>query len=338
MRRCPGGGCRPAGSPTCTVCAVSRRVGRIRNARLIAAAVAVGLGGFLPVSWANAGDRPDPEVRTLEPGSSTRAARAEALTALSKVMMPREKAELVRECVGSTTLYRRLPTQEFDCHPDLLLFALDHPEGVVDIWRVLDISRLALDPAGPDQWRLADGYGTVGTMRMLHRSGNSREGMLVLHGSGGYAGPFAPKPLTGRCIVLLRYQYATSSGQPSTRVCLKSDAFLDVDGLGFEIVTRTLQPLIVATAGWNVHEICLFMGHLSRTAGENPLGVERLSERLTQTAPEHRRQLAIAARRASEAGGAGRSETVREPEIAGRLASRWRSGEMPAAQPPERTR
>jgi hypothetical protein len=338
MRRCPGGGYRPAGSPTYTVRAVSRRVGRFRHAGLLVAAVVVGLGGFMPARCANAADRPDPEVRTLEPGSSTRAARAEALTALSRVMMPREKAELVRECVGSTTLYRRLPTQEFDCHPDLLVFALDHPEGVVDIWRVLDISRLTLDPAGPDQWRLADGYGTVGTMRMLHRSGNHREGMLVLHGSGGYAGPFAPKPLTGRCIVLLRYQYATSSGQPSTRVCLKSDAFLDVDGLGFEIVTRTLQPLIVATAGWNVHEICLFMGHLSRTAGENPLGIERLSERLTQTAPEHRRQLAIAARRAADTQGAGSGETGHESEIASRLASRWLISEMPSEQPPKQTR
>lgn len=327
MRRCPGGGCRRAGSPTCTVCAVNRRVGRIRTNTLIAAAVvAVGLGNWLPAQAVQAADRPDPEIRTIEPGSSSRAARQEALGILSKVMLPREKAELVRACVRSTTLYRRLPTQEFECHPDLLTFALEHPEGVVDIWRVLDISRLSLDPAGPEQWRLADGYGTVGTMRMLYRSGDAAEGMLVLHGHGGYAGPFAPKPLTGRCVVLLRYDYNDSPGQLTKKVCLKTDAFLDVDGLGFEIVTRTLQPLIVTTAGWNVHEICLFMGHLSRTACENPLGVERLSERLTQTAPEHRRQLAAAARQAA---GGSRGE-AREPEIASRLASRWLSNEMPS--------
>ena len=334
MRRCPGGGCRLAGSPTCRVRAVSRRVGRIRHKTILAAVlVAVGLGTLLPAGFSQAADRPDPEIRTVEAGSSSRAARKDALTALSKVMLPREKAELVRECVRSTTLYRRLPTQEFECHPDLLVFALQHPEGVVDIWRVLDISRLTLDPAGPDQWRLADGYGTVGSMRTLYRSGDARQGIVVLHGSGGYAGPFAPKPLTGRCIVLLRYHYDDAAGQPGTRVCLKTDAFLDVDGLGFEIVTRTLQPLIVTTAGWNVHEICLFMGHLSRTAAENPLGVERLSQRLTQIAPEHRQQLAMAARQA--AGGGGGVE--REPDIASRLASRWMSNEVTAESPPSRT-
>ncbi|MDA0970147.1 MAG: hypothetical protein O3A60_06900 [Planctomycetota bacterium] len=305
---------------------MSHRRGGIRHTGWLAATLlAVGLGSCLPTGSLRAAERPDPEIRTVETGSSSRAARQEALTALSTVMLPREQAKLVRECVGSTTLYRRLPTKEFECHPDMLLFALEHPEGVVDIWRVLDISRLTLDPAGPEQWRLADGYGTVGTMRMLHRSGDANQGMLVLHGRGGYAGPFAHKPLTGNCVVLLRYHYEGSPGQPGHRVCLKTDAFLDVDGLGFEIVTRTLQPLIVSTAGWNVHEICLFMGHLSRTAAENPLGVERLSQRLTQIAPEHRRQLAAAARRAAGGGGA----VEQEPEIASRLASRWMSNDLP---------
>ena len=32
-------------------------------------------------------------------------------------------------------------------------FALDKPETIVDIWRLLGISRLALDPIGPEQWR-----------------------------------------------------------------------------------------------------------------------------------------------------------------------------------------
>ena len=316
MRRCLGGSDRCVGSfAKKTLCAV--------------AVVTTAWGTWSQGAAAAALQRPDPEVTTTESGSSGRAARLDALEALSHVMMPREKAELVRECVRSTTLYRRLPTQEFDCHPDLLRFGLEHPEGIVDIWRVLKISRLSLDPAGPEQWRLADGYGTVGTLRMLSRTGDASQGTLVLHGRGGYTGPFAPKPLTGNCIVLLRYSYLGEPGKPAHRVSLKTDAFLDVDGLGFEIVTRTLQPLIVTTAGWNVREICLFMGHLSRTAAENPLGVERLSQRLTQTAPEDRRQLALAARRAS----GGETISEQEPDIAGRLASRWMSNEQQPTPP-----
>lgn len=310
MRRCLGGRYRSAG--------------RLGNTILYTAGVAaVTFVSWLPSAAAASLDRPDPEVLTTESGSSSRTARRDALEALSHVMLPRDKAELVRDCVRSTTLYRRLPTQEFDCHPDLLRFGLKHPEGIVDIWRVLEISKLSLDPAGPEQWRLADGYGTVGTMRMLYHSGDGSQGTLVLHGRGGYSGPFAPKPLTGTCIVLLRYSYNDTPGTPPNRVCLKTDAFLDVDGLGFEIVTRTLQPLIVTTAGWNVHEICLFMGHLSRTASENPLGVERLSARLTQIAPAQQQQLAMAARRAGGAAG----DITEEPDIAGRLASRWMSTE-----------
>lgn len=323
MRRFPGGGCRCAGAFSAKRVSVA-----------MTCVVVIGLGSWLQPATAAALDRPDPEVRTVEPGSSGRSARQEALDALSQVRMPRENAELVRQCVRSTTLYRRLPTQEFDCHPDLLAFALEHPEGIVDIWRVLEISHLTLDPAGPDQWRMADGYGTVGTMRMLSRSGTDERGVLVMHGRGGYAGPFAPKPLTGNCIVLLRYDYDNARGASGNRVCLKTDAFLDVDGLGLELVTRTLHPLIVSTAGWNVHEICLFMGHLSRTASENPMGVERLSARLTGIAPDQRQQLAMAARRAG--GVRNDTDTDTEPTIARRLASRWMTNAEPATVGPQR--
>jgi len=321
MRRFPTGGYRYAGAFS------AKRVTSVMTC-----VVVIALGSWLQPAAAAALDRPDPEVRTVEPGSSGRSARQEALEALSRVRMPKDNAKLVRECVRSTTLYRRLPTQEFDCHPELLAFALEHPEGIVDIWRVLEISHLTLDPAGPDQWRMADGYGTVGTMRMLSRSGTAERGVLVMHGRGGYAGPFAPKPLTGNCIVLLRYDYDDARGSSGNRVCLKTDAFLDVDGLGLELVTRTLHPLIVATAGWNVHEICLFMGHLSRTASENPQGVERLSARLTGIAPDQRQQLAVAARRA---GGTHNGTTI-EPDIARRLASRWMSNAEPEASRPLR--
>jgi hypothetical protein len=314
MRRCPGGSDRCAG--------------RFRKSvLLLAVTTAWGLASSGRPADAAALDRQDPEVLTTEQGSSHRLARQEALEAMSRVRLPQAQAELVRDCVRSTTLYRRLPTQEFDCHPDLLAFALEHPEGVVDIWRVLEISRLTLNPAGPEQWRMADGYGTVGTMRILHRSGDAKQGTLLVHGRGGYSGPFSPKPLTGSCVVLLRYHYVDSTPGSQARVCLKTDAFLDMDGLGLELVTRTLHPLIVTTAGWNVHEICLFMGHLSRTACENPRGVERLSERLTHIAPEHRTQLALAARRAG--GKEGDADT--EPDIANRLASRWMSNDQQTA-------
>lgn len=314
MRRCPGGGYRCAG-------------GFLKTIFLFAVMAGFGLGTWGRPAQAASLERADPEVLTTEQGSSSRHARQDALDALARVMLPQAQAELVRDCVQSTTLYRRLPTQEFDCHPALLAFALQHPEGVVDIWRVLEISRLSLDPAGPEQWQMADGYGTVGSMRILHRSGDEREGTLLVYGRGGYSGPFAPKPLTGSCVVLLRYEYVDSPSGSPQRVRLKTDAFLDMDGLGLELVTRTLHPLIVTTAGWNVHEICLFMGHLSRTASENPRGVERLSERLTGIASEHRQQLASAARLAGGTEGL----VNQEPEIASRLASRWMTTEPQTA-------
>jgi len=97
------------------------------------------------------------------------------------------------------------------------------------------------------------------------------------------------------------------------------DAFLDVDGMGLELVARTLQPLIVRSAAMNLGEVCLFMESLSAAAERNPAGVVRLTERLARTDPAHRERFASIARTAgANAGRAADPEAVQTE-----LAARW---------------
>jgi hypothetical protein len=164
-----------------------------------------------------------------------------------------------------------------------LKFVLAKPEALVDVWRVLDISRVALDPVAAGTWRLSDGYGTTGTVRLIHHDHGPAGDLLVFHGRGGYDGPLAPKPLTGSCLLVVRHAPVVDDDAPAQRI--EVEAFLDVDGLGLEIVTRTLQPLIVRSAAANVHEICLFVAQFARAADRNPAGVARLAERMSRTPP-----------------------------------------------------
>jgi hypothetical protein len=348
MRRCPGGVYRCAGRQGTTIRTTLERVrGDASEPRftrsagngggwllLTAALLACGMMANRPATAAAAEDAP--EVRSIDRGSSSRTARNDAIAAIPLDSLAAPQADLVRQTIRSCTLYRRLPTQEFSCHPEMLQYALRHPEAIVDIWRVLDISQLAFDAAGPEQWRLADGYGTVGTLRTLDRRGDARSGSLLLHGRGAYTGPYAPKTLTGNCLILLRYRYADAAKSSDHQVRLQADAFLHMDGIGLEMVTRTLQPLIVTTAGWNMQEICLFMSHFSATAERNPRGVERLAERLTQTDPVHRRTLALTARRAAAGTTAGRHDEGDLEATATRLASRWMSKDQITQEPAAR--
>jgi hypothetical protein len=225
----------------------------------------------------------------------------------------------VEKALRETTVYRRLPLQTFVCDEPLLAFALAHPEAIVDVWRVLGISRLSLDPAGPEQWRLSDGYGTVGTLRLVHRERRGSGGLLVFHGRGGYSGTLAPKPLTGGCLILVQHHPEQPAAGGGDRQTVRIDAFLDVDGMGLELVARTLQPLIVRSAAMNLGEVCLFMESLSAAAKRNPAGVVRLTERLTRTDPAHRAAFADIARTA----GANAGRAADPEDVQTELAARW---------------
>lgn len=255
-------------------------------------------------------------------GSSSRQARREALGRLPLDRLAPSQRKQVEACLRNHTLYRRLPAADIDCDTALLHFALEKPEVIVDIWRALGISQLALDPAGDAQWRLSDGYGTVGVLRLLHAQRQGDGGLLVFHGRGGYSGPLSPRPLSGGCVILVRHQPLADAGTSPARHRLTVDAFLDVDGLGLELVTRTLQPLVVRCAAANLREIGLFMETLSTTAIDNPAGIERLASRLPRTPEEDRRTLARIARRAAAAAGTttGHGDADAVPT---RLAARW---------------
>ncbi len=235
--------------------------------------------------------------------------------------MTAEDRGVIEHFKRSTSLHRRMPVETIRCEAALIEFVLTKPETLVDIWRVLGISRVSLDPTGPGRWRLTDGYGTAGTVRLIHHDRGPAGNTMIFHGRGGYNGPLAPKPLTGSCLIVVRHQEGGVAGRPEQR--LEVEAFLDVDGLGLEIVTRTLQPLIVRSAAANVHEICLFMGQFAHAASRNPGGMANLAEQLPRTGAADRRTLcALASGRGVPSAEQDLSEDVTEE-----LAARWMTTE-----------
>jgi hypothetical protein len=255
-------------------------------------------------------------------GSSSQTARRAALAALPLERIADPHRHPVEQCLRETTLYRHLPRKTFPCDAELLAFSLIRPEAIVDIWRTLGISRLTLDPAGPHQWRMSDGYGTVGALRLVHHEQLGHSGLMVFHGRGAYSGPLSPRILSGSCVLLVRHTAAGADAAGREQQTIEIDAFVDMDGRGLEIVTRTLHPLIVRSAAANLHEICLFMSSFSQAAENNPEGVVRLVNRLPRTEPADKESLAAIAR----AAGRGRVRTASatdEDRVQAELAARW---------------
>lgn len=287
--------------------------------------IVVALGFCTVVTLGSTCTAAGPEFAPLAAGSSSREARDRAIAALPLERMAAAQRDVVEKSLRGTTLYRHLPRETITCDAELLDFLLARPEALVDVWRVLGISRLALDPVAPGQWRMADGYGTSGTVSLLYRERHAGGGLLVFHGRGGYTGPLAPKPLTGSCLLLIRHASAEPDAGGRNRQAVEVDAFLDVDGLGLELVTRSLQPLIAHSAAANFHEICLFVTQFTAAASRNPQGVARLTRRMSRTDPADRARMATLA-----CGGAAVSvESGPEADaLQAELAARW----LPAEQ------
>jgi len=290
-----------------------------RIAAALAAGILWGCGFAGPALGSEMPAKPGGISATLtDLGRAGRESCSRAVDQLPLERMPAESRRLIEHFRKSTTLHRRLPAETLYCDPAFVDFVLEKPQTLVDLWRVLGISRVSLDPIAPGFWTLSDGYGTTGTVRLLHH----QPGLLVLHGQGGYAGPLAPRELTGSCLVVVRHAAAAAAdGASACRI--EIEAFLDVDGLGLEIVTRTLQPLIVHSAASNVHEISLFISQLARAAARNPGGIARLAERMPRTPPADRRLLVALA-----SGAAGTSSVRPSPEVTAEavreeLAARW---------------
>lgn len=261
-------------------------------------------------------------------GSSSRETRNRATAEVPLDRMAPVERQIAEQAIRQTTLYRHLPRASVTCDAALLDFVLTKPETLVDVWRVLGISLLALDPAGPGRWRLSDGYGTVGTVRLLHHERDGRGGLYVFHGRGAYDGPLAPKQLTGSCLIVLRHSADPTAAAGRPRQTVQIDAFLDVDGLGLEIVTRTLQPLIVRSAAINLHEISLFVSQFSAAAARNPAAVARLADRMTRTEPQDRRTLVALA--SGRNGGSSPAQSTRsvEDDVQAELAARWMNADQ----------
>lgn len=261
-------------------------------------------------------------------GQPGRDAERRALDAVPLDRMAAAERAIAERTIRRCTLARRLPEATITCDPALVDFVLSKPDTIVDVWRVLGISRLALDPTGPGTWRFSDGYGTTGAVRLLHRERGEHGGLYVFHGTGGYDGSLAPKPLTGSCVVVVRHAVDAAGGR--SRQTVRIDAFLDVDGMGLEIVTRTLQPLIIRSAATNVHEISLFVTQFAAAAARNPAAVARMADRMTRTTPEDRRRLVALASGAA----ASRTSMAAADDVRAELASRWMTAEqLDALQP-----
>ncbi len=212
--------------------------------------------------------------------TSGRAAREDAIRSIPMDRIASEMRSKIAATVTESSLYRRLPVQVTQCDPDLYLFMVQHPEVVVNIWEVMDISNVAIARTGPDTFRATDNAGTACDIKFCYSDHETQ----VIYAEGAYSGPMFSKPIRARCVLLLKSGYLQeTNGQ--FYVTSRMDTFIQIEHAGVEMLAKTLQMLIHRSADYNFVETASFLGTVSRTAEANPGGMQRLALKLENLEP-----------------------------------------------------
>lgn len=214
---------------------------------------------------------------TISKATTSRSARENAIQSIPFDNLTPKAKERINRVVSKPSMYRRMPTNVVSCDPKMYQFLVRHPEVIVNIWQLMGITKVSCKRVGPYTIDAADGVGTVTSVELIYGDKDTH----VIYCEGHYDGPLFRRPLTGRCVLLLKSKYEKNEAD-EWNVKNQLDVFLQVDHIGVDVFTRTLHPLLGKSADINFVESTKFLERISRTSESNGPGMQRLAARLDQ--------------------------------------------------------
>jgi hypothetical protein len=224
-------------------------------------------------------------VQPKSEGTSTREAREAATQRIPFQQLTPEAGARLRTVVANSSYFRSMPTETVDCDPEMFAFLVRHPEVIVNIWEVMDVTKVSLQRRGQYELHGSDGAGTSSKMDLVFGNDN----MHIYFANGAYQGNLWARELNGKCVVVLHNRPGTlANGKPG--IVASMDVFMKLDNIGADLVVKTLGPLMGKTADYNFTECAAFFSQISQTAQNNPYGIQQLAKRLTKIDPKVRDQ------------------------------------------------
>ena len=214
---------------------------------------------------------------------TSRRVREQAIADLPLQQLVPQARQRVMEVVERPTLFRRMPTEQILCSPDLFVFLVRYPEVVVNMWDLMGATKLSVSRVGKYLLDSNDGAGTKTRVELIY--GNQTQHLM--YAKGAYSGPLFRRQLHGQCVMMINSAYQRNKRGEEVVTCTM-DVFLSLDNVGIDIVAKTLHPLMGNTADHNFAESARFVSQVSEQTKKNPAGMQRLSRRLEKVEPSIR--------------------------------------------------
>ena len=181
-------------------------------------------------------------------------------------------------------MFRRMPVSVIQCDPELHRFSVRHPEVIVNIWQLMGNTSVTAHRTAPYVLQSSDGVGTTTDIELIYGDNDTH----VLLCEGSYDGPLFRKPLTGRCVLVLKS--GTVQTERGYQITNRLDVFLQIDHAGLDIFAKTLHPLLGKSADVNFTESMKFLERMSNASEKNNDGMQHMVGRLQTVQPPIQKQ------------------------------------------------
>ena len=214
-------------------------------------------------------------AQQLTSGSSGRQFRQQGIEAVPFDRLNQQTQEKLRPVLDKPSIYRRLPTMAIECDPDYYRYLIRYPEVIVEIWKLMGVTKMDVVRTGPWKIDSDDGAGTISDLELVYGDADKH----IFYGTGSYEGSLIRRKLSGRCVLVLQTKHGIGeNGKP--QAVSQLDVFLKVDNVAAGVIARTLQPLVGPTADHNFIESLKFVQRLNETTVRNGPGVQVMGTRL----------------------------------------------------------
>jgi len=214
-------------------------------------------------------------AQQLTSGSSARQFKQQGIESVPFERLTKDTQAKLKPVVDKPSIFRRLPKMAIECDRDYFRFLVRHPEVIVEIWKLMGVTKMNTTRTGPYQLESDDGAGTISDLELVYGDGEKH----IFYGTGTCEGPLLRKKLSGKCVLVLQTQHGfDENGKPKATNQL--DVFLKVDNVAAGVIARTLQPLVGPTADHNFVESLKFIQRLHDTTVRNGQGVQLMGNRL----------------------------------------------------------
>ncbi len=225
-------------------------------------------------------------VKTVQKPTSSKASRKAAVNALPLDRMSAEYRQRVTQIVNNTSIFRELPTLQFDIDPRVYKFFMEHPEVAVSIWQVMKISDFKMKETGPDTYETDDAEGTRGQIEVAYRSPTE----AVVLCDGNYKSALLPTAVKASGVLHVTVEFGQ---HPDGTPCVTHRArlFVYFPSQTIETVARLMSPVSNAIIDQNFREVSLFLYMMSTAMSRQPGWVESVSQRMENVSDERRTEI-----------------------------------------------